>query len=333
MKPKNMPAAQLASNNTKNLTLTLTTTSGAASDGVKKNAVTAKLLNNGSLVQHNSVAFLTTGSALFENNLYMTSGISNALGEVKLYFTDTVDETVMITAVADDQLATSQSTFGVAEDKYSLTADVLSDHQPADGISEIVILYTLLKNNIPLSEVQLQAYNTTADPDEAVKVSTPALTDSKGQTTVHVTATQAGKVTIFALAEGNAHNAQDITFVSSNTGDISVQMKNGDFNLSNICVGYAFVAGQRYTIHYPKGFESCSEVCLQAGYYFDPATQMVSNSHGPEQATALGVFTGDLLTSFTATADGTLPFFTSGTYLRSAAFPGEGTYTFKIEAI
>lgn len=36
MKPKNMPAAQLASNNTKNLTLTLTTTSGAASDGVKK---------------------------------------------------------------------------------------------------------------------------------------------------------------------------------------------------------------------------------------------------------------------------------------------------------
>ncbi|MGH1474772.1 Ig-like domain-containing protein [Yersinia proxima] len=180
-------------------TLTLGTTSGALANSIESNSATATLMNADTFVPGASILFSVNGNALFSNGFNFISADTNVFGQARVDFTNTVAQTVNVTALYGNTLsATETSIFTQSETdpKPVLEGEVMTNKVPADGKSQNEVLYTLVdrQTNQPMAG-EYMFFTATGS---AQLGSAHGYTDSSGQFTLVISNEVAESVTVIA---------------------------------------------------------------------------------------------------------------------------------------
>jgi adhesin/invasin len=190
--------------------LIVTATTGALSDGSATNAATVTLKDkNGSALAGQSVTLSTDGSA----KLSATSGTTDSNGQVQVTLTDTVAETVKVTAgLNNGKTASAQAAF-IAYTVTALTASATS--VKADGSASSTLTATVTDTDGTVVANTPVAFTVTGS---ATLSAATVSTDSSGQAQVTLTDTVGEAVTVTAKAKNygsDAGKTQSVTFVAS----------------------------------------------------------------------------------------------------------------------
>ncbi|TKI06089.1 Ig-like domain-containing protein [Martelella alba] len=191
-------------------TLTLTTTSLAKADGIETNSATAHLARNGCAISGQPVSFLLSGHAIFSQGGKQTTAITDAYGNATVFFTDTVQETVNITCVYYQLQASGYSRFNAAaQSGLDISAEVVTDKAPANGISPNELLYSVYdtaRRRVPGVQID---FSTTGS---ALLSSPSGITNAQGQFPLTLTNNVAQQVLVSAQVP-SAPNATNYTFL------------------------------------------------------------------------------------------------------------------------
>lgn len=191
---------------------TLSSTTGAISDGQAANTITASLLDNDSWEKDVEVTFEVSGTAtdaVFSNGARSITDKTNARGECSVSISSKTAETVRVFAYADFIGSPTDSTEcefikdggGTGgTDKYTLTGEILINNAEANGTDNNVARFTLLNDGQPiaLDRVEFSSLNNSS----AIFTPTADITDVNGHVDVSVTNTVAETVQVKARAMG-----------------------------------------------------------------------------------------------------------------------------------
>ncbi|MBA4823871.1 inverse autotransporter beta domain-containing protein [Pantoea ananatis] len=197
--------------------LSVTATTGALADGRATNRVTVMLKDkNGIALAGQNVTLRGDGSAKFS----AASGITDRNGLLQVTLTDTVAETVVVTAaLSNGKTAAAQTAFTT----YSVTALSASTTSVKVGGSDESILTATVKDSSGAVVANTPVAFTVTG---SAKLSAALInTDSSGQAQTRLSDKVPEKVTITAKAKNSSSDGgktQDVTFTSSITG-IGVQ--------------------------------------------------------------------------------------------------------------
>lgn len=209
-----------------NAVLTATATTGALSDGKATNTVTVTLKDNhGKAISGEAVTLKSTGSA----KLSAASGATNGNGQSAVTLTDTVSESVTITATLTNngKTATTQAAF-IA---YSVTALTTSASSlKADGSTPATLTATVKDSSGTIVANAPVSFSVTG---AAALSTTTVNTNSSGQAQVTLTDSTGESVTVTAKAKDNSSDVgktQNVTFVAPSITDIGVYGTNNTFS-------------------------------------------------------------------------------------------------------
>lgn len=124
--------------------LVLSTTSGGIADGNDTNSATARLSRHGQASSGRPLIFSLSGHAQFSENGQQITVITDELGEATVYFIDTQPETVNVSCHYQQFRADTDSIFTQnVLSGLDISAEVLADNSPADGITRNSLRYSV----------------------------------------------------------------------------------------------------------------------------------------------------------------------------------------------
>ncbi len=176
--------------------LMLTATSTAQANGVDTNNATARLSRHGQASGGQLLVFTLSGNAVFTGGDQHIAVTTNSQGEATVYFTDTRQETVLVTCHYYQTQARENSRF-VASPRADtdISAQVLANGSPANGSDINAVYYTVYDaSNNPIPGVQLRITTT----GSARLVSSTRTTDINGHVLAGMTNTVPEQVLLTA---------------------------------------------------------------------------------------------------------------------------------------
>ncbi|WP_277973321.1 Ig-like domain-containing protein [Pantoea agglomerans] len=190
--------------------LAVTATTGALADGSSTDAATVTLKDSrGSVLAGQAITLSVSGSA----KLSSATGTTDNNGQVQVTLTDTVPETVTITAaLSNGKTASAQAAF-ITYTVTTLTTSATS--VKADGSTSATLTATVKDGNGTVVADAPVSFSVTGS---AVLSSTTVNTNSSGQAQIALTDSTGEAVTVTAKAKGNSSDAgktQIVTFVAS----------------------------------------------------------------------------------------------------------------------
>ncbi|MDZ7320061.1 Ig-like domain-containing protein [Kosakonia sacchari] len=201
------------------VSFTLTSTNTASPNGSDTNIITAKLANDSSLVSGVEVTLtVQTPGASFSNDAQTISGITNPLGEFSAALKSTTSPVTVFAScyLAGNHVAFVDSVFNGSgsggNEGLVLTSYILQDNAVANSGTANTILYTLMRNGIPVAGEYITFTSSSTSGKEKV---TPAFgqTDSSGYITVTVTDSVAEPVMVKAsVVTANISETTVVTF-------------------------------------------------------------------------------------------------------------------------
>ncbi len=178
--------------------LVLTATSTAQANGVDTNSATARLSRHGQASGGQLLVFTLSGNAVFTGGGQHIAVTTNSQGEATVFFTDTRQETVLVTCHYYQTQARESSRF-VANPRAdaNISVQVLQNGALANGLDENITAYRVYDaSNNPIAGVPLR-YTTTGS---AQLLAPTATTDNEGRANAVMTNTLPEQVLITAEA-------------------------------------------------------------------------------------------------------------------------------------
>lgn len=218
----------------------LTATSGAPADGKTTNSATATMKSGSDFISGEILYFMVSGSAKFTDGTQTTHATTGSLGTATINFTDTVSETVTITAasVSEGINNTASATFGKGgggeTDDYQLTVTATSGAAPDGEATNDVTVTLANKQGTPLARqiIDLSVSGSAQFLDEST---TTVITDKNGSYVVTITDTAEEKVTITAVF----YDDDGATILAQATGTSSFGQADSDYLLTVTAVSGA----------------------------------------------------------------------------------------------
>ncbi|MGE4723121.1 Ig-like domain-containing protein [Yersinia enterocolitica] len=182
---------------TDGICLVINSSSGAPANGQCHNTGIATLTKKGKPLSGRPICFTLSGNARFSDGSQQMSVITDNCGEAMVYFTDTCNETIIITGQFARHTAFSQSAFSdpaVAND-YQLQVQVLDNFSFADGIDLNAAQFKLVSlSNQSVYDKKVNFYVT----ESALLTITNAKTNFNGLVDVGLTNRQPQQVILTA---------------------------------------------------------------------------------------------------------------------------------------
>lgn len=200
-----------------NAVLTVAATTGALADGSSTDAATVTLKDSrGNALAGQAMTLSVSGSA----KLSSATGTTDSNGQVQVTLTDTVPETVSITAaLSNGKTASAQAAFIT----YTVTALTTSATSvKADGGTSATLTATVKDSNGTVVADAPVSFSVTGS---ATLSTTTVNTNSSGQAQVTLTDSIGEAVTVTAKAKGNSRDAgktRNVTFVASSITGVGV---------------------------------------------------------------------------------------------------------------
>ncbi len=138
--------------------LVLTATSTAQANGVDTNSATARLSRHGQASGGQLLVFTLSGNAVFTSGARYISVTTNSQGEATVFFTDTRQETVLVTCHYYQTQARESSRFVEnAQANTNISVEVIKNEAVANGFDYNIVRYSVYDAfDNPLPDVPLR---------------------------------------------------------------------------------------------------------------------------------------------------------------------------------
>ncbi len=193
----------------------LVTTSTAAANGIDINSATATLSSGGYLLDKRTITFFLSGNARFTNGAQNITLQTNVLGEARVDFTNSVAETVTVTAQFEHLSTAQPSTFGPAggQSNSRLVVNVIRDGAAANGSDQNRIRYTVTTATNQAIANELISFTATGN----TALQNFGMTNNAGQYELTITSLNAQRILVTAhlFNSPTVITYTEIDFVSS----------------------------------------------------------------------------------------------------------------------